>query len=128
MTRRHPSSHSRSLLAHSRLEVTIDDLMASHELRHRFRNEGTGPVEIVYTFPVPLDAAFLGMEATIAGETRVARVQPRRSAREAFDDAIADVRPRERNVSTPSTSLTSSRCACTSGSSSARAEPILAAT
>ena len=90
MTRRHPSSHSRSLLAHSRLEVTIDDLMASHELRHRFRNEGTGPVEIVYTFPVPLDAAFLGMEATIAGETRVARVQPRRSAREAFDDAIAE--------------------------------------
>lgn len=81
---------SRSLLASSRLDVTLDDLMARYELRHRFHNDRSTPVEIVYTFPVPLDAAFLGMEATLAGETRIARVQPRHNARKTFDNAIAD--------------------------------------
>ena len=81
---------SASPLASSRLDVTIDDLIAHYELRHRFRNDRAEPIEIVYSFPLPLDAAFLGMEATLAGDTRVARVQPRHSAREAFDDAIAE--------------------------------------
>ena len=77
-------------LAHSVLEVAITDLVATYTLRHHLRNDGKSPVEIVYTFPVPLDAAFLGLRATIAGETMAADVRPRATATRDYDDAIAD--------------------------------------
>lgn len=77
-------------LAHSRLLVTITDLAAEYELRHAFRNPGSEPIEAVYTFPVPLDSAFMGMEATLAGDRRVARVMPRQRASRQYDDAIAE--------------------------------------
>ena len=77
-------------LAHSTLTVIITDLVAEYELRHAFRNEGSDPIEAVYSFPVPLDSAFMGMEATLAGERRVAQVQPRAQASQNYDDAIAD--------------------------------------
>jgi Ca-activated chloride channel family protein len=72
------------------LEVAITDLVATYTLRHHLRNDGKSPVEIVYTFPVPLDAAFLGLRATIAGETMGADVRPRATATRDYDDAIAD--------------------------------------
>lgn len=83
-------SRPSALLTHSTLHVTIDDLMACYELRHQFHNDRKQPLEIVFTFPMPLDAAFLGMEATVAGETRIAQIQQRNQARQRFDDAIAD--------------------------------------
>lgn len=79
-----------SPLAHSRLVVTIDGLLAEYELRHVFKNTGSSAMEAVYSFPVPLDAAFMGMEATLADEHRVARVLPASRAQENYDDAIAD--------------------------------------
>ena len=81
--------HHASPLAHSTLTVTITDLVAEYELRHAFRNEGSDPIEAVYSFPVPLDSAFMGMEATLAGERRVAQVQPRAQANQKYDEAIA---------------------------------------
>lgn len=77
-------------LAHSRLLVNITDLAAEYELRHAFRNPGSEPIEAVYTFPVPLDSAFMGMEATLAGDRRIARVMPRQRASRQYDDAIAE--------------------------------------
>lgn len=77
-------------LAQTRLEVTITDLLAAYELRHGFRNEGSRVIEVVYSFPIPLDAAFMGMEATIGGERRVAKVMPAARAARRYDDAIAD--------------------------------------
>lgn len=77
-------------LAHSALVVTITDLVAEYELRHAFRNEGTDPIEVVYSFPVPLDSAFMGMEAELAGEHVVAQILPRTQASRDYDDAIAD--------------------------------------
>jgi len=85
-----PGPRFRSLLTRSRVDVTIDALLARYELRHGFHNHRIEPVEIVFTFPIPLDAAFLGMEATIGGVTRISRVQPRQEARETFDEAIAE--------------------------------------
>lgn len=82
--------HNATPLAHSTLTVTITDLVAGYELRHAFRNEGSAPIEAVYSFPVPLDSAFMGMEATLAGERRVAQVQPRAQANQKYDEAIAD--------------------------------------
>lgn len=77
-------------LASTELQVTITDLIAEYELRHVFRNDGVESIEAVYSFPVPLDAAFMGMEATLAGEKRMAKVLPRQQASRSYDDAIAD--------------------------------------
>lgn len=77
-------------LAHSALAVTITDLVAEYELSHVFRNRGARSMEAVYSFPVPLDAAFLGMEARLAGELLVAEVHPRATATRNYDGAIAD--------------------------------------
>lgn len=85
-----PRRHSKSPLAHSHLQVVIDDLLASYELHHSFQNDGERSVEAVYTFPIPLDAAFMGMEAVLAGERRIAEVLPARQASRQYDDAVAD--------------------------------------
>ncbi len=84
------SARRKGPLAHSVLEVAITDLVATYALHHHLRNDGKSPVEIVYTFPVPLDAAFLGLRATIAGETLEADIRPRATATRDYDDAIAD--------------------------------------
>lgn len=77
-------------LAHTHLQVTIEDLLASYELRHVFRNDGNKPIEAVYSFPIPLDAAFMGMDATLAGETRTAQVMAAASATRSYDDAVGE--------------------------------------
>lgn len=76
-------------LARTSLHVVITDLLAEYELRHTFSNKGRSAIEAIYSFPVPLDAAFLGMEATLAGETLVAQVLPKQRASANYDDAIA---------------------------------------
>jgi Ca-activated chloride channel family protein len=76
-------------LASTALEVTITDLVAEYLIRHNFRNDGKDAIEAVFSFPVPLDAAFLGMQATLAGEKLVAEIQPQRQASRAYDDAVA---------------------------------------
>lgn len=83
------SAAPRTPLASTTLDVAITDLVAEYVLRHRFENDGSTPIEAVFTFPVPLDAAFVGLRATIAGETLYAQVQAKRQASETYDDAIA---------------------------------------
>lgn len=82
--------HRYTPLASSHLQVTITDLVAEYELRHVFRNQRHTAIEAVYSFPVPLDAAFMGMEATLAGERRVADLLPKKQATRHYDDALAD--------------------------------------
>lgn len=82
-------TRSTSPLDHSALAVTITDLVAEYELRHAFRNGGPDPIEAVYSFPVPLDSAFMGMEATLAGEHLAAQILPRKQATRDYDDALA---------------------------------------
>lgn len=77
-------------LAGSHLRVLIRGLIAEYELRHEFHNGGDKPMEAVYSFPTPSDAAFLGMEATLAGERRVAVVEAAKKARRTFDEAISE--------------------------------------
>lgn len=90
MNRPHRRAVTSSPLTHTQLQVSITDLVAEYELRHQFTNDGTTAIEAVYSFPVPLDSAFLGMEATLAGETLVAEVMPARRASRQYDDAIAE--------------------------------------
>ena len=77
-------------LARTSLKVVITDLLAEYELRHSFGNKGHSTIEAIYSFPVPLDAAFLGMEATLAGEMLVAQVLPKQRASANYDDAIGE--------------------------------------
>lgn len=81
---------SRTPLAQSSLDVVITDLLAEYELRHTFRNTDDQAIEAVYSFPIPLDAAFVSMQATLAGETLTAQVLPAQQANRQYDDAISD--------------------------------------
>jgi len=90
MNRPNRRAVTNSPLTNTQLQVSITDLVAEYELRHQFTNDDTTAIEAVYSFPVPLDSAFLGMEATLAAETLVAEVVSARSASRQYDDAIAE--------------------------------------
>lgn len=77
-------------LAHTTLTALISDLLCEYELRHVFRNDGGSAIELVYSFPMPLDAVFMGMDATLAGETLSAQVLPARQANHNYDEAIGE--------------------------------------
>src|SRR5690625_1125276 len=79
-----------SPLANTQLDITIIDLVAEYTLHHTFENNSSEPIEAVYSFPVPLDAVFMGMEAVLAGERLEAQIQARQQAEQQYDDAIAD--------------------------------------
>ena len=87
---RNQLSRPDDVLAHSQLQVSIVDLVAEYTLRHEFRNASDTGIEAVYSFPIPLDAVFLGMEAVLAGEKLQAQVIAKQQAILAYDDAIAD--------------------------------------
>ena len=76
-------------LSSTALDVSITDLVAEYVIRHTFQNLGKAAIEAVFSFPVPLDAAFLGMKATLGGETLFAQIQAQRQASRTYDDAIA---------------------------------------
>lgn len=77
-------------LARTALKVVIIDLLAEFEVHHTFRNDGGSPIEAVYSFPMPLDAAFIGLQATLAGETLSAQVLPAQAANRTYDEAIGE--------------------------------------
>lgn len=78
------------LTMRSHLDVRISDLVAHCEMLHVFENRSDEPVEAVFTFPLPLEAAFLDMTAKIGGELVKAEIQPRQQAEQDYDDAIAE--------------------------------------
>jgi len=84
-----PSSAPQAL-TDTQIKVHIHDLIAEYTLTHRFENSEDQPIEAVFTFPIPLDAAFLGLQADIAGERLQAQVVADTQAVRRYDDAIAD--------------------------------------
>lgn len=77
-------------LTDTQINVHIHDLIAEYTLTHHFENNEHQPIEAVFTFPIPLDAAFLGLQADIAGERLQAQVVADTQAVRRYDDAIAD--------------------------------------
>lgn len=90
MNRPRPRPHPMSPLSSTEVDVAILDLTAEYTIRHMFRNTGEEAIEAVYSFPIPLDAAFIAMAATLAGECRQAQVLPARQASLTYDDAISE--------------------------------------
>lgn len=83
------SKKSTTPLVNTKLQVSITDLVAEHCLVHTFENTGKEAIEAIFSFPIPLDAAFLGMRATLGGETLEAEIQPQHQADRTYGDAIA---------------------------------------
>src|SRR5438046_5096266 len=61
-------------------------------LRQRFRNPGAEPLAVVYTMPLPADAAVSGYAFELGGRTVRGEVDRRAAARERFEDAILEGR------------------------------------
>jgi len=76
------------------LGVTVDAELTGASARvtlaQRFKNSGPRPIEAVYLFPLPTDAAVCAFEAEIDGRRIEGRVEERDKAFEIYDDAMAD--------------------------------------
>lgn len=57
-------------------------------VRQRYRNDEPKPVEAIYTFPLPSEAALVGFAMTCAGRRLEAVVKERDEAFRAYDDAL----------------------------------------
>lgn len=67
----------------------IDGLMLDMALEQTYVNSGTRPLEVVYTFPVPLAATLLGLDVDIGGHKLAAQVLSRSRAEAAYEGAVA---------------------------------------
>ena len=61
---------------------------AKVRVSQRFRSAEAGPIEAIYTFPLPADATLVGFSMTCAGRTIDGVVKEREQAFKAYDDAI----------------------------------------
>lgn len=67
----------------------IDGLMLDMALEQTYVNAGTRPLEVVYTFPVPLAATLLGLDVDIGGHKLAAQVLSRSRAEAAYEGEVA---------------------------------------
>ena len=77
-------------LQQTRVDVRIRDLVARFELEHQFRNGKDQPIEALLTFPMPPDAAFLGLDAEIGGKHLAAKVIASGAAEERYGEALSE--------------------------------------
>ena len=78
-----------SPLEGARIDVAIDDLLAAYTLTQRFRNASSTDIEAVFTFPIPVDAVFLGLTATLGERELEGRVVEKQQANREYEEAIA---------------------------------------
>lgn len=71
-----------------RAGIVIDDLITAVTLEHRYANREAQPVEVVYTFPVPTEAALHVMRVAFGGEVYEAAAAEKRAAEQAYEEAI----------------------------------------
>ncbi|MCA9518636.1 MAG: hypothetical protein KC635_27055, partial [Myxococcales bacterium] len=73
------------------IEAVLDGPALDVAVRQRYRNDGAGPIEAVYLFPLEEGAAVRGFSATLGDGTVVdGVVEERERAYERYDDAIAE--------------------------------------
>lgn len=79
-----------SPLEGARIDVRIDDLLAEFTLTQSFRNGSRDDIEAVFTFPVPMDAVFLGLHATLGERELEGRIVEKQQARRTYERAISE--------------------------------------
>lgn len=72
------------------VEAELSCASAKVVLAQRYKNTEAKPIEAVYLFPLPIDAAICGFEAEVDGRRVEGRVEEREKAFEIYDDAMAD--------------------------------------
>ncbi len=78
-----------SPLEGARIDVEINDLLAEFTLTQQFRNAIAHDIEAVFTFPIPMDAVFLGLSATLGERELEGRVVEKQQANREYEEAIA---------------------------------------
>ncbi|KTF72981.1 hypothetical protein cypCar_00044038, partial [Cyprinus carpio] len=71
------------------VELQVRDHVASVRSCLQYVNEEERPLEAVFVFPLPADAAVCHFSARIGEQEIVAEVQDRQSARDQYDDAVS---------------------------------------
>jgi Ca-activated chloride channel family protein len=79
-------------LVSARLIATAQGGVAEVVLEQRFRNAGTIPLAVTYSFPLPADAAVGGYAFTIGDRRIVGEIDRRQAARERFEQALIEGR------------------------------------
>ncbi len=75
-----------------RVRVSIQDQVAVTRVDQVFRNDGEGPVEGTYVFPLPPDASVTDFSLWIDGEPVPGRVLSRDEARRVYEDIVRSLR------------------------------------
>ncbi|MEO6324887.1 MAG: marine proteobacterial sortase target protein [Thermoanaerobaculia bacterium] len=91
---RSPGGTGFSEIPLKRTEVAIDvtGLVASTSVIQRFSNEASEPVEAIYVFPLPHDAALYDMEIRVGNRVIKSVVKEREEARRVYEQARAEGR------------------------------------
>lgn len=76
-----------SPLKHTDVNAEISGYLARVSVTQEFRNESTSPVEAIYKFPLPHDAAVDSMEMWIGKRVVKAQIKKKEDARKIYDDA-----------------------------------------
>ena len=79
-------------LTHTRVEVEVTGFMQAVTVTQTFQNPFTAPVEALYVFPLPDDAAVHDMTLTAGGRVTRAQIQKRAVARQQYETAKAEGR------------------------------------
>lgn len=84
------SGQGAPVLAGVQARGRLDGLLFELTLRQRYRHDGPGPVEVVYTFPLATAAVLTGFAAELNGERRVGAVVARTAAEQRYEKALSD--------------------------------------
>ena len=84
------SAQGQVVLEEVGIDAAVDDLMTVFDVRQRYRNPGTGHIEAVYTFPLPVDAVLLRFFVEIGDRTMAGTVIAKPEAERRYEDAITD--------------------------------------
>lgn len=70
--------------------VTLAGLFAETRLEQHYRNDTSQNIEVVYTFPLPVDGVLLDFEVALNGRPYVGRVVARSEAETAYESSISE--------------------------------------
>ncbi|MDE0221757.1 MAG: VIT and VWA domain-containing protein [Spirochaetaceae bacterium] len=84
------SAQGQVVLEEVGIDADVADLMTVVDVSQRYRNPGTGHIEAVYTFPLPVEAVLLQFTVEIGDRTMAGTVIAKPEAERQYEDAITD--------------------------------------
>lgn len=84
------SAQGQVVLEEVAIDDAVDDLTTVVDVRQRYRNPGTGHIEAVYTFPLPVEAVLLKFTVEIGDRKLAGTVVAKAEAERRYEDAITD--------------------------------------